>query len=100
MSEARPKIEIVDTAAGPDAPFAVGASEIGSRERYALKAEDTFAVIDAHGDINADGAGSDGVFHADTLLTKCASKYESADGEAPHADPHLQADSRSAEIAR
>ena len=29
-----------------------------------------------------------GVFHADTLLTKCASKYESADGEAPHADPH------------
>lgn len=27
------------------------------------------------------------VFRADTLLTKCASKYETADGEAPHADP-------------
>jgi cytochrome c-type biogenesis protein CcmE len=26
-----------------------------------------------------------GVMHADTLLTKCASKYE--EGEAPHADP-------------
>jgi glycogen debranching enzyme len=66
VSEARPKIEIVDTASGPDAPFGVSASERGSRERYALKSDDTFAVIDAHGDINADGAGSDGVFHADT----------------------------------
>ncbi len=28
-----------------------------------------------------------GVFLADTLMTKCASKYESGDGEAPHADP-------------
>ena len=29
-----------------------------------------------------------GVFQADTLLTKCASKYDTADGQAPHADPH------------
>ncbi len=29
----------------------------------------------------------DGVFQADTLMTKCASKYETAEGEAPHADP-------------
>jgi len=29
-----------------------------------------------------------GVFQADTLMTKCASKYETAGGEAPHADPH------------
>jgi cytochrome c-type biogenesis protein CcmE len=28
-----------------------------------------------------------GVFQADTLLTKCASKYEADDGEAPHVDP-------------
>jgi cytochrome c-type biogenesis protein CcmE len=28
-----------------------------------------------------------GVFRADTLLTKCASKYEAGDGEAPHTDP-------------
>ena len=33
-----------------------------------------------------------GVFHADTLLTKCASKYESTGGEAPHADPHAAGD--------
>lgn len=29
-----------------------------------------------------------GVFCADTLMTKCASKYESEGGQAPHADPH------------
>jgi cytochrome c-type biogenesis protein CcmE len=29
----------------------------------------------------------DGVFQGDTLLTKCASKYETAGGEAPHHDP-------------
>jgi cytochrome c-type biogenesis protein CcmE len=31
----------------------------------------------------------EGVFEADTLLTKCASKYEMNDGEAPHANPRL-----------
>jgi len=29
----------------------------------------------------------DGIFRADTLLTKCASKYESKDGEAPFVMP-------------
>jgi cytochrome c-type biogenesis protein CcmE len=28
-----------------------------------------------------------GVFQADTLLTKCASKYEAEAGDAPHEDP-------------
>ncbi len=28
-----------------------------------------------------------GVFEADTLMTKCASKYGSEDGQAPHDDP-------------
>ena len=28
-----------------------------------------------------------GVFQADTLMTKCASKYETEAGEAPHVDP-------------
>jgi cytochrome c-type biogenesis protein CcmE len=28
-----------------------------------------------------------GVFQSDMLLTKCASKYETADGQAPHAEP-------------
>ena len=30
---------------------------------------------------------ANGVFQADTLMTKCASKYESGEGDAPHADP-------------
>jgi glycogen debranching enzyme len=49
-----------------DERFDISASELSSRPRSALKAGDTFALIDAHGDINADGAGSDGLFHADT----------------------------------
>lgn len=38
-------------------------------------------VVEGHRDAN-------GLFVADTLMTKCASKYESGDGQAPHADPH------------
>lgn len=30
---------------------------------------------------------SEGVFHADTLLTKCPSKYEGLEGEPPHPTP-------------
>ena len=47
-------------------PFEVAATESSVRARYALKSGDTFALVDAHGDINADGTGSDGIFHADT----------------------------------
>lgn len=32
----------------------------------------------------------DGIFQADTLMTKCASKYETEDGQAPHANPHAE----------
>jgi len=64
MSEAQPKVDKL--AEEEAAPFGVAITEAGSRERYALKCDDTFAVIDAHGDINADGRGSDGLFHADT----------------------------------
>ncbi|MEI9901136.1 MAG: glycogen debranching N-terminal domain-containing protein [Hyphomicrobium sp.] len=64
MSEAQSRFEPLDVAS--DAPFEVAAEKVGARERYALKSEDTFAVIDAHGDINADGAGADGLFDSDT----------------------------------
>ena len=43
-------------------------------------------------DVVVEGAMKDSVFRADTLMTKCASKYESADGQAPHADPHMKAE--------
>jgi glycogen debranching enzyme len=51
---------------GVEAAFGVSAIQVGARERYALKCENAFAVIDAHGDINAEGAGSDGLYSADT----------------------------------
>jgi len=63
MSEAQPRF---DKLAEEETPFGVSMTEAGSRERYALKCDDTFAVVDVHGDINADGCGSDGLFHADT----------------------------------
>ena len=62
MSEAQP----IKTEAELEERFDIAASEISARQRYALKADDTFAVVDAHGDVNADGTGSDGLFHADT----------------------------------
>jgi len=46
-------------------------------------------MFDVDRDVVIEGKrDASGVFHADTLLTKCASKYESG-GEDPHADPHL-----------
>ena len=48
-------------------------------------------MFQADRDVVVEGRVNDaGVFEADTLLTKCASKYESADGQAPHADPHAR----------
>ncbi|MBL9120841.1 MAG: cytochrome c maturation protein CcmE [Phycisphaerae bacterium] len=47
-------------------------------------------MFDAGRDVVVEGTrDANGVFCADTLMTKCASKYESG-GEAPHADPHLK----------
>jgi cytochrome c-type biogenesis protein CcmE len=46
-------------------------------------------MLQAESDVVVEGKLADnGVFRADTLMTKCASKYETADGQAPHADPH------------
>lgn len=48
-------------------------------------------MFDAGRDVVVEGRmDTSGVFCADTLMTKCASKYESGDGQAPHADPHLK----------
>ena len=72
MSEIRRKAtEATPTGASPESDpveerFEIAPAEQGSRQRNALKSDDTFTLIDAHGDVNADGAGSDGLFHADT----------------------------------
>lgn len=50
-------------------------------------------LFQADQDVVVEGRLDDSeVFQADTLMTKCASKYESEDGEAPHADPRAPED--------
>jgi glycogen debranching enzyme len=49
-----------------ETPFYIPATGSSSRPRRTLKHGDTFAVLDAHGDIGASSGGPDGVFHADT----------------------------------
>jgi glycogen debranching enzyme len=50
----------------PEAPFYIPATGPTSRPRRTLKHDDTFAVVDSHGDIGASSGGPDGVVHTDT----------------------------------
>jgi len=49
-----------------ETPFYIPASGSISRPRRTLKANDTFAVVDSHGDIGASSGDPDGVFNNDT----------------------------------
>jgi glycogen debranching enzyme len=48
------------------ADFYIPATGPATRPRRTLKHDDTFAVLDSHGDIGASAGGPDGIFHADT----------------------------------
>jgi glycogen debranching enzyme len=50
----------------PEAPFYIPATGSATRPRRALKYDDTFVVLDSHGDIGASAGGPDGLFHRDT----------------------------------
>src|SRR4051794_20012872 len=50
----------------PEAPFYIAATGPASRARRNLKHDDTFVVVDIHGDIGASAGGPDGLFHRDT----------------------------------
>jgi glycogen debranching enzyme len=50
----------------PEAPFYIPATGPATRPRRSLKHDDTFLVVDSHGDIGATAGGSDGLFHCDT----------------------------------
>src|SRR5262249_62195629 len=50
----------------PEAQFYIPPVGPASRPRRTLKHDDTFVVVDSHGDIGASAGGSDGVFHCDT----------------------------------
>jgi glycogen debranching enzyme-like protein len=60
---ALPKL-LVDTI--PEAPFYIPATGPATRPRRTLKHDDTFLVLDSHGDIGASAGGADGLFHCDT----------------------------------
>lgn len=68
------------------------------RANFVLHGETASQAIEYHGvipdlfkqdvDVVVEGQLDEaGVFQADTLMTKCASKYETEEGQAPHADP-------------
>jgi glycogen debranching enzyme len=50
----------------PEAQFYIPAVGPASRPRRTLKQDDTFVVVDSHGDIGASAGGSDGLFLCDT----------------------------------
>ena len=50
-----------------ESPFYIPMTGPASRPRRALKHDDTFVVLDSHGDIGASAGGPDGLFNADEL---------------------------------
>ena len=49
-----------------ESPFYIPMTGASARPRRVLKHDDTFAVLDSHGDIGASSGGPDGLFNADT----------------------------------
>jgi glycogen debranching enzyme len=49
-----------------ETPFYIPATGTATRPRYVLKHDDTFVVLDSHGDLGAAAGGADGLFHCDT----------------------------------
>src|SRR5262245_33769716 len=49
-----------------EAPFYIPATGPATRPRRTLKHDDSFLVVDGHGDIGASAGGSDGLFNRDT----------------------------------
>ncbi|HET7850295.1 MAG TPA: amylo-alpha-1,6-glucosidase [Pseudolabrys sp.] len=52
--------------ASAEIPFSIQMTRPAARPRRSLKYNDTFLVLDSHGDIGASIGGSDGLFHTDT----------------------------------
>jgi len=64
MTIAPARVPSIDNS--PEAQFYIPAVGPASRPRRTLKHDDTFIVVDSHGDIGASAGGSDGLFHCDT----------------------------------
>jgi glycogen debranching enzyme len=57
-------VQAVEVAA--ESPFYIPMTGPAARPRRSLKHDDTFIVLDSHGDIGASAGGPDGLFNADT----------------------------------
>ncbi|MBI5263786.1 MAG: amylo-alpha-1,6-glucosidase [Bradyrhizobium sp.] len=60
VSASRPKEPVAEQ------PFYIPMTGPGARPRRSLKHDDTFIVLDSHGDIGASAGGPDGLFNCDT----------------------------------
>jgi hypothetical protein len=58
------KAQIVEPVS--ESPFYIPMTGPAARPRRSLKHDDTFVVLDSHGDIGASAGGPDGLFNADT----------------------------------
>ncbi|HEY3680174.1 MAG TPA: glycogen debranching N-terminal domain-containing protein, partial [Bradyrhizobium sp.] len=66
-AEAVTKVATARTVEQPiESPFYIPMTGPAARPRRSLKHDDTFIVLDSHGDIGASAGGPDGLFHADT----------------------------------
>ena len=61
-----PSPAVRSTAAPEETPFYIPATGTTARARRTLKSNDTFAVVDSHGDIGASSGDPDGIFSSDT----------------------------------
>src|SRR5579871_2832727 len=66
MTVERTRADEIRADAEAGASFYIAATGPEHRVRRTLKHDDTFLVIDAHGDIGAAAGTSDGVYHRDT----------------------------------
>src|SRR5579872_4302238 len=57
-------LRVTETVA--ESPFYIPMTGPAARPRRSLKHDDTFIVLDSHGDIGASAGGPDGLFNADT----------------------------------
>ena len=66
MSIETPRPAVFDTDANFEVPFYIPATGPETRPRRTLKHNDSFLVIDVHGDIGASAGSGDGLFYRDT----------------------------------
>ena len=59
-------VELRTTSSVTESPFYIPMTGPAARPRRVLKHDDTFAVLDSHGDIGASAGGPDGLFNSDT----------------------------------